>query len=271
MHARHRRKSVVVLGSLVVLAAAARPLSGAVIGFEEFAAPPWSLGPESYYNGADGAGGFASGGAAFNNTFVDYGGGFTFWSGWAVSNVTDTTTPGYENQFAAFPGSGADGSAFYGVASVSAFDPLPTITLPAGAVPQSVRITNTTYAALSMLYGDQFATQFGGSTGTDPDWFRLTITGLDAAAAPVGSIEFYLADYRFADSQLDYILDEWTLVDLTPLAGARALTLNLASSDNGAWGMNTPAYFALDELLYAPEPATVVVLLALAAARRRCP
>src|SRR5438874_4964536 len=57
------------------------------------------LDPESYYNGADGAGGFVSGGAFFNNKYnAQYG----VWSGWAYSNQTDVTTPGFMNQYSAY-------------------------------------------------------------------------------------------------------------------------------------------------------------------------
>ena len=64
------------------------------------------------------------------------------------------------------------------------------IDLPAGMDPASVRLTNTTFAALSMRDGDAFAKQFGGVSGDDPDWFLLTIDGLDAGGASVGSGRF---------------------------------------------------------------------------------
>ena len=35
---------------------------------------------------------------------------------------------------------------------------------------------------------------------------------------------------------------------------ARQLTFTLESSDNGPFGMNTPAYFALDNLTVVPVP-----------------
>ncbi len=246
--------------------------SGAVtIGFEEFAQPPYALGPESFYNGSDGAGGFASGGAFFNNNYVDFGGGFYAWSGWSVSNVTDVATPGFANQFAAYnlpAGGGSDGSAFFGVAfSFSPGDA--TIVLPDGLQPQSVRITNTTYAALSMRDGDAFAKKFGGLSGNDPDYFKLIITGLDTGGTPVGSVEFYLADYRFEQNELDYIVSAWTTVDLGSLAAARRLSFALESTDVGPFGINTPTYFALDNLVLVPEPAAgLLSALALLLARR---
>ena len=129
----------------------------------------------------------------------------------------------------------------------------PTI-LPADGVATVVEgawLTNTTYAALSMRDGDAFAKQFGGPSGADPDWFLVTITGYDGDESPRGTVDFYLADFRFEDSVEDYIVDQWTWVDLVGLGPVSAIDFALSSSDNGDFGMNTPAYFALDGLRFA--------------------
>ena len=60
------------------------------------------------------------------------------------------------------------------------------------------------------------------------------------------SINVYLADYQFSDNSLDYIIKDWTWVDLTSLGASDSLSFSLSSSDNGMFGMNTPAYFCLD-------------------------
>lgn len=235
------------------------------IDFEDLA-----LAPESFWNGEPKSGGafgsfpgpFFSRGAAFENTFTreDFG-GFTFetWSGWSYSNRTDVTTPGFMNQYSAYHlpgGGGAGGSANFGVAY--AFDPdTAVITLPAGTRPVDVHLTNTTYAALSMRDGDSFAKKFGGPTGNDPDFFRVIITGRDESHAVTGQVAFLLADYRL-DAAEDYIISEWTRVDLTPLGAARFLSLTFESSDVGPFGINTPTYVALDNLRVqaVPEPGT---------------
>lgn len=217
-----------------------------------------------YYNGADGAGGFTSRGASFSNTFTDFGGGFTGWEGWAYSQTTDTTTPGFGNQYSAFTGSGVGGSATYGVGfpGGSGAGGITTVTLGSEQPLDGAYFTNTTYAALSMLDGDAFAKQFGGASGDDPDWLLLTISGYDAANAPTGSVGVYLADYRFADNALDYILDQWLWVDLTGLGEVKSLDFALSGSDVGEFGLNTPAYFALDDLVVVPEPGTAALLAA---------
>jgi len=109
-------------------------------------------------------------------------------------------------------------------------------------------VTNTTYAYLSMRNGDQFAKKFGGTDGNDPDWLKLTITGIDKDNNPTEQVVFFLADFRFSDNSQDYIIDKWKWVDLTSLGTVVGLELSISSSDVGAFGVNTPSYFALDAL-----------------------
>jgi hypothetical protein len=68
-------------------------------------------------------------------------------------------------------------------------------------------------------------------------------------------VEFYLADFRFENNGEDYIVDTWEYVDLSSLGVVNKLEFSLGSSDVGAWGMNTPAYFVIDTIVlggYAP-------------------
>lgn len=217
------------------------------------------LSPGGFYNGDDGAGGFTDGGMDFNNS--NPGG---FWSGFAVSQVNDTTTPGFNNQYAAFtPGTGQGGSGNYGVvyADPNGFGITPTATFQRPSYVQGLYVNNSTYAALSMRDGDAFAKQFGGPSGNDPDWFLLTITGRDIMGDATGSVDFYLADYRPSDNGLDYIIDDWTWVDLRPLgSNVQSLDFGINSSDVGQFGVNTPAYFVIDNLTVIPEPATIRLL-----------
>lgn len=216
---------------------------------------------------------FTSGAASFNHDFTDYGGGCC-WSGWTYSNETDTTTPGFENQFSAYTGSGAGGSANYALAYMGS----PAISLAAPAVVESVDVTNTTYAALSMLQGDSFAKKFGGDSGNDADFLKLTFIGLNTTGQETGRVDFYLADYRFADNSLDHVVNSWTSVNLSSLGTVASLKFELTSSDVGSFGMNTPAYFAIDNLAVTavsavPEASSLAMMLAglvgLAGLRRR--
>lgn len=218
-----------------------------------------SLGAESYWNGSDGLGGFVSGSATFNN---NYNPTYMSWDGFAYSNITDTSSSGWTAQYNAITGGGEGGSANYGIG----FDPtasgfgteLPTMTLNTAGIIDGLYVTNNNYAYYSMLNGDAYSKNFGGDSSDDPDWFLLTITGKDASGAVVDSVGFYLADYRFADNSQDYIVNTWEYVDLTELGIVKSLEFSLSSSDVGGYGMNTPAYFAMDTVV--PEPGTLVLL-----------
>ena len=211
-----------------------------------------TLSSDSYWNGSDGMGDFTSGSALFNN---NYDSTYYSWDGWSYSNKSDATTPGYTNQYSAITGSAQSGSN-YGIAYVGWAEP-PSITLNNAGTVNGIYVTNTTYAALDMLGGSSFSKKFGGSTRNDADWFLLTITGRDATGSPMGTVDFYLADYRFENNSSDYIVDSWEYVDLGGLGEVKSLEFLLSSSDTGSWGMNTPAYFAMDTVI--PEPATVIL------------
>jgi len=231
------------------------------------------LAPGSYFNGADLSGGFY-GDADSESWFVNnYNPTYASWDGFAYSNVNDTTTPGWTNQYAAFTGTDQSGSGNYGVGydpSASGFGSPPMVTL-ADPVPQVIAgawFTNTTYAALAMLNGDSFSKKFGGPGdphGNDPDWFLLEVYGIDAGGGQTGPVPFYLADYRSPDNAQDYVVDDWRWVDLRPLGEVVGLEFRLSSSDTGQFGMNTPAYFAVDGVNALPEPSTALMLLAAAA------
>lgn len=187
-------------------------------------------------------------GFVFNNIFYpnDYNPDFDFWTGWAISATTDVTTPGFMNQYSAIVGEGANGSSAYAVsfASPESYVVLDSHEDMGSFVDiSSVYITNSTYAYLSMRDGDDFAKKFGGETGNDPDFFLLTIKTYSNNELQ-DSIPFYLADFRFEDNSQDYILDEWVEIDFPSIADS--VTFSLSSSDNGMFGMNTPAYFCAD-------------------------
>lgn len=243
-------------------------LAGYIVDLEDL-----GLAPGSFSNGADRAGGFSSHGTWFGNEFDDAS-GYVYWSGFAASAVNAPLLGGYENQYASAAGGGAGGSLTYAVGYDDPYGPQQDIlTLPSSAIVAGLFVNNTAYAAWSMREGDGFAKAFGGADGSDPDWFRLSIGGVDPGGDPLGAVEVYLADFRAEDPAGDYILTEWTWVDLSGLGGPVAgLTFSLASSDVGAFGMNTPAYFAIDDVVVVPEPSVLALLAAGSAigrARRR--
>jgi hypothetical protein len=229
----------VLMGVLIIVV----PSAGAeIVTFDDL-----NLDPESYYNGSDEAGGFTTTGVAFNNLFDNTFG--PYWEGFAYSNTTDTTTPDFTNQYSAITGMGADGSSNYGVCYAEGFYvTMPTITFADEVNLAEAYITNTTYAFLAMQDGNAPAKKFGGDTGDDLDWYLLTITGKDVDEDVTGVIEFYLADFRFDDNSQDYIVDEWTPVNLSGLGQVKTVEFSVSSSDTGDFGINTPTYFAIDSI-----------------------
>ena len=106
------------------------------------------IGSDFFYDGSSETPGptdFVSGGATFHNQFDDFGGGCC-WSGFAYSQTTDTTTPGFTNQMSAYPGGGAGGSDTYAVGftggGVSSLESGTDVLL------SDAFVTNPTYAAL---------------------------------------------------------------------------------------------------------------------------
>lgn len=223
--------------ALVATLLAFSSVAQSVASFEDL-----TLAPGKSWNGSDLSGSFTSGGVKFHNS---YSAAFESWSGFAYSNMTDVTTAGYGNQYSAITGIGVNGSANYAVCYpvLYAEAEFQTVSKISGFY-----VTNSTYAYLSMKNGDSFSKKFGGESGSDPDFFKLSIEALDEAGKPVDTVEFYLADFRFSDPVKDYILNKWTWVDLSAMKEARKLRFSLSSSDNGAWGMNTPSFFCIDDL-----------------------
>ena len=211
---------------------------------------------ESYWNGSDGSGSFSSGLALFHNDFnPDY----YSWSGWSYSNISDTITPGYMNQYSAITGGGFAGDVSAGNFGTSnLYGPsVIDFTLEKAHALEGFFLTNSTYAALSMKQGDWVAKKFGGIDGADPDYFKLLVWGLKAGTS-TDTLEYYLADFRHEDPEMDYIIETWQWVDLSSLGKVDSLMFGLESSDMGEWGMNTPAYFCLDDLYVLPDKAPFV-------------
>jgi hypothetical protein len=263
-HVRAFRPAQTFCLVVAFLAAALSPGSGwgVVIDFENLTVPP-----SGYFNGDPGTlapGQFvdtpwASGGASFDNTFgIDSYGGFDYpyWYGFAYSNVANTTDPAFENQYASYPGGGF-GSSTYAVA----YSEAAVVTLPVATTVSGFQIANTTYAALTMKNGDQYGFSAPLPAG---GWFSTTATGRRGGAT-TGSATFYLADLRGGSPP--GILSGWSWFDLTSLGTVDRIEFAFDGSDTGTFGLNTPAYFAMDDFTVAavPEPTSLAAALATAA------
>ena len=197
---------------------------------------------EKYWNGSDGSGQFSSGGLTFFNNYNET---YASWVGFSYSAVTDTTTSDWSNQYSAITGTGVGNSGKYGVGYASGTT---RIKLEAPDTLKGFYVTNSTYAYLTIKNGDDFSKKFGGASGTDPDYFSLIIFGLGNEGDTTGQVVFRLADFTSDNPEEDYIVKTWEWVSLDTLGVVSELHFAMESTDNSAWGMNTPAYFCIDNV-----------------------
>jgi len=227
-------------------------LSGKLTAAETFWAGEAVGTPVEGMYGTDYINSFSDGVFSFDNTYTtsDWG---DSWSGFAYTNTSDVTTPDYTNM-SAITGAGYDdeiddtyiltyagGEAIIKFNNRAMFKDL------------TMYVTNATYAYLSMKEGDALAKKFGGVEGTDPDSLILIATGYDADLQPTGKqARFALADFRFEDSDEDYIVNTWEEFDLSSLGAVSAISFSMETSDMEDFGgflyPNTPLYFCLDNL-----------------------
>ncbi len=160
------------------------------------------------------------------------------------SNHTDNVTPGFTNQYSNITGSGYEGSANFGLAFVPTdFTTYETIPVglrlnndAAGSLVAGFYVTNTTYAYY-YIQDNYAAGEF---------WLKLIVRGYNAGLPSADSVVFTLADYSGGNS---FALNTWEWVNLAALGNVDSLTFDLSSNDTaGGWGINTPSYFAMDNL-----------------------
>jgi hypothetical protein len=249
--------------SILAIVASAGGAFAVVVDFEGLTVPP-----SGFFNGNPGTLSpgqsvsvpWTAGGVDFSNTFgIDSYGGFDYdwWEGFSYSNVVDTTDPAFTNQYASYPGGGYQSST-YAVPHTEYNEYQPSVTLPVPTTVSGFRIANTTYTALTMRNGDQY----GFSAPLPPGgWFATTAIGR-LGATTTGSATFYLADLRGASPP--GILATWEWFDLSSLGTVDRVEFAFSGSDMGAFGLNTPRYFAMDDLTVAavPEPAVTVIAAA---------
>ncbi len=183
----------------------------------------------------------------YNSYSSNFGG---YWeSGWAISSLKDTITqPSSFTQLLYVKDTGAYS---YKNFAVGQQDANIKITGTTTKVLDQLYINNSTFAYNSMKLGDAFAKKFGGTSGNDPDFFKLTIKGFLNGFQKNDSVEFYLADFRDANNSNDYIIKNWSSVNTSILGTIDSLSFELSSSDVGTFGINTPLFFCVDNLQFS--------------------
>lgn len=187
---------------------------------------------------------------AFQSGNVLFYGSSNAWGSFAdfnFTNITDTSNLGYLQDKAAITGIGANNSTNYGVCYVTTdfMGTNPELTIPSGVALQGnavgkkvsgMYVTNTTYA---YYYMNQPA--FINAN----HYFKLTVRGYLNGVKTTDSVNFMLADYR---NNQNINITHWAWVDLVSLGNVDSLTFDLSSDDAGPYGINVPAYFAMDNL-----------------------
>lgn len=205
------------------------------------------IGGNNVYNGSDNAGGFTSGPLYFRNS---YDAQFQSWSGFGASAQIDTSNGTFSNQYSCFAGGAKTGSTFgiaYYFGRVFFRNPNPGTPLKLSGL----SYTNSTWAAKVIRNGDAFSKKFGGQSGNDPDYFALKVFNHYNGQVTDTAI-LYLADYRFADNSQDYIVKAWKDATFNFSQPFDSIGFELESTDVGAFGMNTPAYFCVDDIVVSP-------------------
>ncbi len=189
----------------------------------------------------------------FHTTFKDeqallefdhYYSSWGFGGGFIYTNKTDITTPGYTNN-SAITGTGKYGKVYL-TSYYNSFTPSKIVNLNPDLYKfNGMWVTNSTNAYLSIKDGDSMAKKFVAG-----DWFKLTITGYTSSKAEIGSIDFYLADFRDGKS---ININTWQWVDLSSLNNASYIEFSMSSTKNNTWGMLTPSYFCLDGITLAQK------------------
>ena len=234
------------------------------IDFESVEAP-YLAGPTSYganlYSVYDGMNQFKSvtvDGIVFgineSNALYDFYNG-----GVCISQFNDMAGDTYENQCSVYYSQsktgkgGHKGSETFAVATGYYSDYAKGASIyfledDATATFKSVMVTNTTYTYMCMKNGNAFCRKFSVD---NKDFLKIVATGYTPAGAKTGTAEFYLADFRTSASA--GIVDSWTEFDLSGLGSCHKITFDIQGSDTGAYGLNTPAYFAFDDLKYKKD------------------
>jgi len=229
------KKSILFVAALAMTFAACQPNydveDKTVATFEEAAITPAQT--ESVYHLAQ-TGTFTSGNFEFTQevSVSEWG---TYYFGNVVSNKTDNTYKDDMDGNKSVKGGARNGKNF--LVWTSSYNGADGIKLKQAAKVPGMYVCNSAYAYASMTKGDDFA----GEPFGDDDWFLLTISGSLEGKAVNNQVTFYLAKGK-------NIVADWTYVDLSTLGKVDELHFALTGSRTGEWGLNTPAYFCIDDL-----------------------
>ena len=105
-----------------------------------------------------------------------------------------------------------------------------------------IEVCNTSYVYGVVEFGNAFAKSLKESKG----WFKVLAYGYDAnGVMTAGSpVEYVICNYM--DNKP--IENDWEDWNLSQLGNVNRVVFNFDGSDKGSYGLNTPAYIALDNI-----------------------
>ena len=110
-----------------------------------------------------------------------------------------------------------------------------------GVLIRGLYYTNSSYTANSILNGDSYS----GGPFDATDWLTCTITGVSADGSKT-TVDIELAKNG------SYV-KTWEYADLTPLGKVVQLSFAFTGSRTGQYGLNTPAYICVDDIVVEVE------------------
>lgn len=114
--------------------------------------------------------------------------------------------------------------------------------------PFGVYVCNHPWPYYGCVHGDGSARAF-----EEGDYFELKAVGV-AADGTETTTSINLVE--FTDGELK-ALNDWTFFDLSSLGEVTSVYFTLSSTDVGAYGMNTAAYFCMDKFQVEVQPTSV--------------
>ena len=181
----------------------------------------------------------------------------SWWNGYALSNETSTSYASLSDQFRSAAG-GAHSGANYAVYYYDSWDVesrIYNVYDEAGAAISGMYVTNAAYALNSILNGDAY----GSTPFAQGDYFKMIIKGYDIEGNAIGTVDFYLADYRSENEADHYALDTWKWCDLSSLGAVSSLHITFESSQNNTYGALTPLYVCIDDINYDGDTGVAAI------------
>ena len=176
----------------------------------------------------------------------------TYWGGFTVSKVSSDTL----NQFACMAKGGVNGIGTpYLIGYYSEGNDYITgepymytkMTFKDEYYPKKVQVCQNTITMQALIQEMDPSRPF-----TKQDTLTFSVTGYDIDENETNTVSYYLA--------VDSIFNTtWATIDLSSIGKCIGLKFRMTSTDCGAWGMNTPAYFALDALTVSSESPTTAL------------